>query len=364
MKIEVTRAFYPPAVRPAGDRVECDDRLAAELIHNGKARPATEPAPEENRAAPERNPMSQFNFASGATVLHLSARPRRPAPSPAAAVDLLDYEGGVAIVQSHGTGTGTSTARSRIPPTDRPAGPMSRRCLHASTTTADVRCWRSTQNRSSATSATSAPSSPARRTSPPSSSASRKIGLMLTTVERGFFVDFGTAATIGAATVTGIFDAPTAETFGMLGTDPTFTCAAADVPESPQARPSPSTPWLHSDRRQPDGTGVTVLDARTSRLTWRTSELHPHRHRQPPHRPGDDHRLARHPSRIHPLADANLPCLRVYLDEEEIVTETIHADLLLDRAAVLRVECCAKAVSNSIPLGHHARRSRIRHCWR
>lgn len=53
-----------------------------------------------------------------------------------------------------------------------------------------------------------------------------------------------------------------------------------------------------------------------------------------------------YPSRIHPLADANLPCLRVYLDEEEIVSETIHADPLLDRAAVLRVECCAKAVSD------------------
>lgn len=52
-----------------------------------------------------------------------------------------------------------------------------------------------------------------------------------------------------------------------------------------------------------------------------------------------------YPSRIQPLADANLPCLRVYLDEEEIVAETIHADPLLDRSAVLRVECCAKAVS-------------------
>lgn len=53
-----------------------------------------------------------------------------------------------------------------------------------------------------------------------------------------------------------------------------------------------------------------------------------------------------YPSRIQPLADANLPCLRVYLDEEEIGAETIHDDPLLQRIAVLRVECCAKAVSN------------------
>ena len=38
-----------------------------------------------------------------------------------------------------------------------------------------------------------------------------------------------------------------------------------------------------------------------------------------------------YPSRIHPLADANLPCLRVYLDEEEIDSESIGADAWLDR---------------------------------
>ena len=53
-----------------------------------------------------------------------------------------------------------------------------------------------------------------------------------------------------------------------------------------------------------------------------------------------------YPSRVQPLADANLPCLRVYLDEEEIVAETFTADPLLDRRAVLRVECCAKAVAS------------------
>ena len=186
--------------------------------------------------------MSQFNF----------ARRHRPPPvGPASqastvtgsAVDLLDYEGGVAIVQSHGTGTGTPTARSRIQPTDRPVGPMFRRRLHAiddnrrcqgagaQPETGQARYIRYVGT--IVTGLQNVAVVPRRR---------EEIGLMLTTVERGFFIDFGTAATIGAATVIGIFDVPTAETFGMLGTDLTFTCAAADVPESPQARPSPSTP--------------------------------------------------------------------------------------------------------------------------
>ena len=53
-----------------------------------------------------------------------------------------------------------------------------------------------------------------------------------------------------------------------------------------------------------------------------------------------------YPSRILPLADSNLPCLRIYLDEEEIETETVHDDPLLRRSPVLRVECCAKAVAS------------------
>ena len=83
---------------------------------------------------------------------------------------------------------------------------------------------------------------------------------MLTTVERGFFIDFGTAATIGAATVTGIFDVPTAEAFGMLGTDPTFTCAAADVSgiAAGQAVTINAVSYTVTAVK-PDGTGVTVL---------------------------------------------------------------------------------------------------------
>lgn len=53
-----------------------------------------------------------------------------------------------------------------------------------------------------------------------------------------------------------------------------------------------------------------------------------------------------YPSRIQPLADANLPCLRVYLDEETVEPTTVHDPSILHREVTIRVECCAKAVSN------------------
>ena len=51
--------------------------------------------------------MSQFNFPGGATVTSLSASASQASTVTGAAVDLLAYEGPVAIVQNHGAGTGT-----------------------------------------------------------------------------------------------------------------------------------------------------------------------------------------------------------------------------------------------------------------
>lgn len=51
--------------------------------------------------------MSLFNFAGGASVAHLSASASQASTVTGAAVDLIDYDAPVAIVQSHGTGTGT-----------------------------------------------------------------------------------------------------------------------------------------------------------------------------------------------------------------------------------------------------------------
>ena len=52
-----------------------------------------------------------------------------------------------------------------------------------------------------------------------------------------------------------------------------------------------------------------------------------------------------YPSRIHPLADANLPCLRVFIDDEQARVETISLNPIISRQAMLRVEAAAKAVS-------------------
>lgn len=51
-------------------------------------------------------------------------------------------------------------------------------------------------------------------------------------------------------------------------------------------------------------------------------------------------------NRLQPLADANLPGLRVFMDDEEVDSLTIHAPLMQDRKLGLVVECCAKAATN------------------
>lgn len=51
-------------------------------------------------------------------------------------------------------------------------------------------------------------------------------------------------------------------------------------------------------------------------------------------------------SRLHPLADSNLPCLLVNTDSEEIIALQPHARPLLERDMTLAVRCVAKAVSN------------------
>ncbi|MHB0925882.1 MAG: hypothetical protein ACYC1F_05205 [Gallionellaceae bacterium] len=48
-----------------------------------------------------------------------------------------------------------------------------------------------------------------------------------------------------------------------------------------------------------------------------------------------------YPNRLHPLTDANLPGLRVFMDDEEVIGSNI--DKTQDRRLALIVECCAKA---------------------
>ncbi|PIQ26132.1 hypothetical protein COW64_12365 [bacterium (Candidatus Blackallbacteria) CG18_big_fil_WC_8_21_14_2_50_49_26] len=50
-------------------------------------------------------------------------------------------------------------------------------------------------------------------------------------------------------------------------------------------------------------------------------------------------------NRLQPMADANLPGLRVFLDEEEVDALTMHSPYMQDRRVAMIVECCAKAIT-------------------
>lgn len=49
-----------------------------------------------------------------------------------------------------------------------------------------------------------------------------------------------------------------------------------------------------------------------------------------------------YPNRQYPLADANLPGLRVFLNDENVEALTIHAPATYERTVQLVVECCDK----------------------
>ena len=50
-------------------------------------------------------------------------------------------------------------------------------------------------------------------------------------------------------------------------------------------------------------------------------------------------------NRLQPMADANLPGLRIFTDAEEVEALTLHAPAMQSRRLELVVECCAKAAS-------------------
>lgn len=50
-------------------------------------------------------------------------------------------------------------------------------------------------------------------------------------------------------------------------------------------------------------------------------------------------------NRLQPMAEANLPGLRIYTDEESVAIATIHAPSMQERTLTIVVEGCAKAAS-------------------
>lgn len=51
------------------------------------------------------------------------------------------------------------------------------------------------------------------------------------------------------------------------------------------------------------------------------------------------------PNRLHPLADADLPALRIFADRDEVESLSIHAPVTQGHALAVIVECAAKANS-------------------
>lgn len=84
--------------------------------------------------------MSIFNFAGAANAVHLSASASQASTVTGAAVDLLDYDAPVLVVQSHGTGTGTLDGKIQDS-ADGSTGwaDVSGATFSQSTTTADVK---------------------------------------------------------------------------------------------------------------------------------------------------------------------------------------------------------------------------------
>lgn len=84
--------------------------------------------------------MSQFNFPGAATAVSLSAAASQASTVTGSAVDLIEYEGALSVVQNHGTGTGSITGKIQ----DSADGStdwqdVSGAAFTASTTTADIK---------------------------------------------------------------------------------------------------------------------------------------------------------------------------------------------------------------------------------
>ncbi len=76
----------------------------------------------------------------------------------------------------------------------------------------------------------------------------------------GYFADYGVNATIGAATVRGIFDDAYQDALGMGGTAPALICAASDVASATTGTALTINAVAYTVvSKQPDGTGMTRL---------------------------------------------------------------------------------------------------------
>jgi hypothetical protein len=79
-----------------------------------------------------------------------------------------------------------------------------------------------------------------------------------------FFADFGVSATVGGASVTGIFDAAYADELGIGGIGPTFRCKSTDVASAVAgtAVTINATSYTIAGPVEHDGTGMALIHLR------------------------------------------------------------------------------------------------------
>lgn len=53
-----------------------------------------------------------------------------------------------------------------------------------------------------------------------------------------------------------------------------------------------------------------------------------------------------YPNRLYPMADANLPGLRVFVDQDAVEAQSIHTPHVQGHTLSVSVECCAKAAAD------------------
>lgn len=83
---------------------------------------------------------------------------------------------------------------------------------------------------------------------------------MVTESMPAFMADFGIAATVGGASVRGIFDDAYLDPLGMSGSQPALVCASVDVSAAAQGTAVVVNTINYTvGSIQPDGTGITRL---------------------------------------------------------------------------------------------------------
>ena len=163
-----------------------------------------------------------------------------------------------------------------------------------------------------------------------------------------FFTDFASIATIGAASVSGLFDKGYAEAFDIAGNKPSLLCKVADLPALTLGTSTAVIAGVTYTivENQPDGHGLTTLMLEAVEMANHVRQQI--REAVATTLTGLATTGARvYQSRLRPLADAELPALRIYTDSEQINNAvTIGFPNRQERTLTVRIEAVVKTASN------------------